>query len=54
MFVLFPVAIASFALGFAAFDELFNIIKLFHYWVDIIGKLHFDIVTSMSSELSSC
>jgi hypothetical protein len=47
-------AIASFALGCAAFDELFDIITLFHYWVDIIGKLHFDIIASMSSELSSC
>ena len=49
--VLFPVAIASSVLGFAAFDELIDIIKLFFCWVGIIGQLHFHIVTSMSSEL---
>jgi hypothetical protein len=39
--VFFPVAIASSVLGFAAFDELIDIIKLFFCWVDSIGQLHF-------------
>ena len=41
--VLFPVAIASSVLGFAAFDELIDIIKLFFCWVNIM-------FTSMGSE----
>jgi hypothetical protein len=54
MFVLFPLVIVWSVLVFAAFDELFGIVKLFLCLVDITGKLHFDFVTSMSSELSSC
>ena len=41
--VLFPVAIGSSVHGFAAFDELIDIIKLFFCWVDIM-------FTSMGSE----
>ena len=66
MFFRFLLPLYRLLLDFMAFDELFGIIKVFICWIDIllvnyvllldwhpIGKLRFDILTTMSSELSS-